>query len=470
VSLKIRFHGAAGGVTGSLIQIDSGPESLIIDCGLFQGGKEAWKKNYDPFQFDPGAIDHMILSHAHADHSGRIPLLVKRGFKGAIHAHHATVDLARIILLDSAHIHEVEAGWRTRKNVRRGDPKVNPLYTVPEAEAALPQFVGHRYHETVVLSERFSFTLLDAGHILGSSVVVLDTFNDDRTRRRIVFSGDLGRTGQPLIRDPETVDGADYLIVESTYGARKHKDIAATKDELAGIVAEAAAHHGNIIIPSFAVGRSQEMAYYFRQLIDEGRVPPPYDTIHLDSPMAVAATAVYDKALHECYDDEALERVGLSGKAVSFPKLKMVQSVDESMLLNMTTTGQIVVTASGMCDAGRALHHLRHNLGNPNSHVVIVGYQAVGTKGRKIVDGQPFIKIMGETIEVKAKIHTINALSAHADADEILAWVGTITPPPRLTMVVHGEPEQAEGLKKSLGERLGFKATIPTQGEEIFLE
>ncbi|MBF0170589.1 MAG: MBL fold metallo-hydrolase [Nitrospinae bacterium] len=470
MSLKIRFHGAAREVTGSCTQVTCGPESILIDCGMFQGRKETWEKNYEPFGFDASTISHVILTHAHADHSGRLPLLVKKGYAGAIHAHHATVDLAEIILLDSAHIHETEAGWRTKKNVRRGDPKVTPLYTTPDAEATLPHFARVNYHTPVRLSERFSFTLLDAGHILGSSIVLLDVTLENGDSRRIVFSGDLGRLGQPLIHDPHTVAWGDYLVVESTYGDRRHKDIASTKDELAAILQEASAENGNVIIPSFAVGRSQEIAYYFRELYEEGRVPHPYETIHLDSPMAVRATEVYDKAARECYDDETLARMGISGHAVLFPHLRFVETVDESILLNMTTEGQVVLSASGMCDAGRVLHHLRHNLGNPKSHIVIVGYQAEGTKGRKIVEGQKVIKIMGEPIEVKAHIHTVNALSAHADGEETINWASTITPAPRLTMVVHGEPEQAEGLKRKLTERLGFKSTIPTAGEEIFLD
>ncbi|MBI4665413.1 MAG: MBL fold metallo-hydrolase [Nitrospinae bacterium] len=468
--IKIRFFGAAEQVTGSCYLVTVGKEKTLIDCGLFQGGHDTFMKNYEGFGFTPGEIDHMILSHAHADHSGRIPLLVKRGYKGVIHAHAATVDLAELILLDSAHIHEVEAGWRTRKNLRRGQKRVEPLYTVPDAQRAISRLKGARYHERIELSRHISFTFYDAGHILGSSIVELQVNPGNGAQPlKLVFSGDLGRPNQPVIKDPETLTNADYLVIESTYGSRNHKPLGATKDELAQILAEAAQTNANVIIPAFAVGRTQEIIYYIRELMEEGRVPANYRKIYVDSPMATSATEIYQRALDECYGDKSLSMFNNHKSPLHFEGLKFVSSVDESMMLNMTTEGQIIISASGMCDAGRILHHLRHNLWNPNSHIVFVGYQAEGTKGRKIVNGAKTVKIMREEIAVNAKIHTLNALSAHADSDGLYGWASNFNPAPRLTMVVHGEKEQAKGLKERLSGGLGFKCTIPTLGEEIAL-
>jgi metallo-beta-lactamase family protein len=466
----IRFFGAAKEVTGSCCLIETGFEKILIDCGLFQGGHNTYLKNYEPLPFNAHEIDHVILTHAHADHSGRLPLLHKMGYKGSIHAHFATTELAEVILLDSAHIQEVEAAWRSKKNLRKGGQPVEPLYKRGDAESVLDHFVSHRYEESVILSDRIAITFHDAGHILGSAIVAIDVKGKTGHATRFVFTGDLGRQNQPIIRNPVTIDRADFLIIESTYGDRHHKDIAASKDELAAILAEAAITGGNVIIPSFAVGRSQELLYYFRELAKEGRVPEPYRVIHVDSPMAAAATKVYDKALGECYDEEAIRNISENGSAFKSPEVKFTSSVEESMALNMTPGGQLIVSASGMCDAGRILHHLRHNLWNENSHIVFVGYQAEGTKGRKIVDGQPVVKIMREEIAVKAHIHTVNALSAHADQEELLIWAAAIKTAPRLTMVVHGEPEQAAGLKNALKERFGFTCTIPDPGVEIFLE
>ncbi|MDH5477608.1 MAG: MBL fold metallo-hydrolase [Nitrospinota bacterium] len=467
--VKIRFFGAAEQVTGSCFLLDTGRETVLIDCGMFQGSHDTFMKNYDAFGFDPAKVDHMILSHAHADHSARIPLLVSRGYKGKIHCHAATAELAHLIVMDSAHIHEVEAGWRSRKNRRKGKGPVKPLYTTAEAETSLKRLARTHYHKTVELSRSISFTLHDAGHILGSSIVELDIRADHGPGTKIVFSGDLGRPGQPIIKDPEFLTSADYLVIESTYGARRHKPISDTKEELAEIIRQAAKTDSNIIIPSFAVGRTQEMIFYIRELMDEGRIPKTYKNIYVDSPMATSATGIYENAVRECYGEEALHYYDSHLSPLRFEGLHFVSSVDESMLLNMTPGGQIIISASGMCDAGRILHHLRHNLWNENSHVIFVGYQAEGTKGRKIVDGAESVKIMREQISVKARIHTLNALSAHADTDGLVQWASHFKSPPKLTMVVHGEKDQAEGLKKRLKEELGLHATIPVMGETIAL-
>jgi metallo-beta-lactamase family protein len=468
--VKIRFYGAAEQVTGSCYLVTTDKESVLIDCGMFQGGHDTFMKNYDPFGFEPEKAGHMILTHAHADHSGRIPLLVKRGYRGKIHAHSATAELAELILMDSAHIHEVEAGWRTRKNMRKGGKRTDPLYTTADARKSLGHFARTRYHTPVRLSDSISFTLHDAGHILGSCIVELVIGGSNGgPETRIVFSGDLGRIGQPIIKDPETLSRADYLVIESTYGARKHKPMADTKEELAAIIREAARHEANIVIPAFAVGRTQEILFYIRELMEERRIPDTYNKIYVDSPMATSATAIYERALRECYGGEALRFLDHHLSPLRFEGLSFVSSVDESMMINMTPGGQIIISASGMCDAGRVLHHLRHNLWNPNSHIVFVGYQAEGTKGRKIVDGASTVKIMREEIAVRAKIHTLNALSAHADSDGLCAWASLFSPAPRLTMIVHGEKEQAAGLKKRLFETHGLKCAIPTPGEEIAL-
>jgi len=468
--VKIRFLGAAEQVTGSCFLLDTGQETVLIDCGMFQGGHATFMRNYDPFGFDPAKVDHMILSHAHADHSGRIPLLVNRGYKGKIHCHAATAELADLIVMDSAHIHEVEAGWRSRKNKRKGRGPVEPLYTIADARTALKRLDRCGYHQTVKLSDSISFTLHDAGHILGSSIVELDIrTRDNGPGKKIVFSGDLGRPGQPIIKDPEFLTSADFLVIESTYGARHHRPISDTKEELAAIIRQAAKTDSNIIIPSFAVGRTQELIFYIRELMGEGRIPKTYKNIYVDSPMATSATGIYENAVRECYGEEALQYYDNHLSPLRFEGLHFVSPVDESMLLNMTPGGQIIISASGMCDAGRILHHLRHNLWNEKSHIVFVGFQAEGTKGRKIVDGAATVKIMREEISINAKIHTLNALSAHADSNGLIEWASAFNPAPKLTMVVHGEKEQAEGLKKRLKEELGLITTIPVMGETITL-
>jgi metallo-beta-lactamase family protein len=421
---------------------------------MHQGGKEAETQNLAPFPFDPAQIDFLLLTHAHIDHSGLIPKLAREGFSGPIYATPATVDLARILLLDSAYIHEMEAEWRDRKAKRAGRKAGVPLYTRADAEQSLRLFEGRRYGEEFEPVQGVRARFLDAGHILGSSILEL-WLQEDGREVKLVVSGDLGQPDQPIIRDPEVVSEADYLLLESTYGDRLHAAEMDPMEELAAILEEAQKSGGNVVIPAFAVGRTQELIYFLRQICERRQLEMP---IYVDSPLAKEATDIFRRHGEE-FDEEALALIGASGPIFSFPGLSYTSSADESRELN-TRDGIIIISASGMAEAGRIKHHLKHNLWRLESHVVIVGYQASGTRGRRILDGEKVIRIYGEDIAVRAKVHFISGLSAHADRGQLLDWAAHLQPP-QVTFVVHGEAQASFSLKTALEERLGWRVEVP---------
>lgn len=452
--MEIQFCGAAREVTGSCFLLALGSVRFLVDCGLHQGGAEESADNYDPFPFDPAEIDFLILTHAHIDHSGLIPKLVKEGFNGDIFATSATAGLARIMLLDSAHIQEAEAEWRVRKARRAGKRVREPLYTRVDAERANRLFRPVRYGEEFRPCAGFRGRFSDAGHILGSAFTEL-WLTEGGEDVKLVFSGDVGQPGQPIIRDPEPISEADFLVMEATYGNRRHDEEGEPIERLGDILAEAQRSGGNVIIPSFALGRTQEVIYFLRDLYQKHNVTMP---VYVDSPLAQEATRVY-RQHREAFDAEALEILDDNGSIFNFPYLHYTQSADESRALN-GREGIVIISASGMAEAGRIKHHLKHNLWRPENHVVLVGFQAQGTLGRKLQDGERHVRILGEDIAVKAKIHFMPGLSAHADREQLLEWASHFRPP-KVTFLVHGEPDAIFSFQRELERRLGFTVLVP---------
>ncbi|MCW8959462.1 MAG: MBL fold metallo-hydrolase, partial [Gammaproteobacteria bacterium] len=414
----LRFLGAAGEVTGSCYLLQTNGLQLLIDCGLIQGRAEDEARNQQPFPFEPASIDAVILSHAHLDHSGRLPLLVKRGFRGPIYAHDATRDLCRIMLQDAAYINEREVEWENRKRQRKGLTLREPLYGAADALAALQQFRPLNFEDQRELFPGVRLRLQDAGHILGSSIIEL-WVAEGGLERKIVFSGDLGHIGAPVMRDPVRIREADLVVMESTYGDRLHRSWDATWQELAEILDSAARHGGNVLIPSFAVGRTQDLLYSFGEHFHEWGMKNW--SVFLDSPLAIEATEVYSRH-PELYDAEARHLFSGGRKPFSPPNLHISRTAEQSMAINRIRSGAIIVAGSGMCDGGRIKHHFKHNIWRRDCHVVIVGFQAAGTLGRRLVDGAGHIRLWGETVKVAARIHTLGGFSAHADHDGLLAW------------------------------------------------
>jgi metallo-beta-lactamase family protein len=451
--------GAAREVTGSCYLLSDGNTNFLVDCGLHQGGPEKSELNVRPFPFDPGAIDFVILTHAHIDHSGLVPRLVKKGFRGPIHATQATADLAAVLLRDSGHVQEMEAEWRGRKARRAGRALWQPAYTEDDARRAIPQLEGHPYGHTFEPAGSVAVRFRDAGHILGSSVVEIELQGSS-----LVFSGDLGQPGQPIIRDPETGMHGDFVVMESTYGDRLHERREDAIAKLSDILKAAKASGGNVVIPSFAVGRTQELIYFLRTLCEEQGLDLP---VYVDSPLASEATAVY-KRHKDVFDEEAAALVEGRESIFQFSKLHYTTSAEESRRLN-GMQGVVIISSSGMAEAGRIKHHLKHNLWKPECHVVIVGYQAEGTLGRRIRDGASVVRIFGEEIAVRARVHEITGLSAHADREQLLEWAAGLQRP-RLALLTHGEPQAAFALQKELAARLGWQVVVPTTGQEFQLK
>ncbi|MCL6450908.1 MAG: MBL fold metallo-hydrolase [Acetobacteraceae bacterium] len=466
--MQVTFLGACRGVTGSAHLVQgggtAGPGSPrfqgLLDCGLFQGGQKAEEQNREPFPFDPRRLDFVILSHAHIDHSGRLPLLVRHGFCGPIFATPATCDLCRLLLLDSAHIQEADSAWLNRRRQRSGLDPVRPLYSVDDVEAALrllrPVGYGRRFSPAPGLEAR----LVDAGHILGSAFVELWEGGASGPAH-LLFSGDLGHRGKPIVRDPEPARGAECLVLEGTYGDRVHEPSEEASEALRRIIAQTHSAGGNLVIPSFAVGRTQELLYLLNGLIQTGRVPDL--PVYLDSPLAIGITEVFE-AHPECYDRDALRRVRQHDDPFDFPGLRLVRTVEESRALN-SASGIVIIASSGMAEGGRVRHHLKHNLWRPESTVLFVGYQAQGTLGRRILDGARTVAILGEEIAVRARIAHISGLSAHADASELVEWVEAMPLRPRRAYLVHAEPQAAEALALSLRERTRIEVSAPALGE-----
>jgi len=462
--MHIEFHGAAGEVTGSCHLIEVNGRRLLLDCGLIQGRAKDEARNREPFPFDPGSIDAVILSHAHIDHSGRIPLLVKSGFSGPVYTHRASRDLCRIMLKDSAHLSERDAEWENRKRERKHLPLIDALYTVADAQAAMAQFKGVQYGVKKRIFPGVMMRLSDAGHILGSSIVEL-WLEEGGIRRKVVFSGDLGHNGAPILRDVTQIEEADLVLMESTYGDRLHRTLEETEQEIIDIQAEASRARGNILIPAFAVGRSQELLYLFGKYYKEWDMNRWH--IFLDSPMAIQATEVY--ARHsELYDTEAAGLWRQHRQHSLLPNLHFTRTANQSMALNQIRSGAIIIAGSGMCNGGRIKHHFKHNIWRKDCHIIISGFQARGTLGRKLVDGARFIRLWGETIRVAARIHTIGGLSAHADQNGLIEWYNSFHGKPPL-ILVHGEEVAVESLSKRLRSELDVPVHIARKAEVIDL-
>jgi metallo-beta-lactamase family protein len=455
--MKLTFLGAAGEVTGSCMRVDHERGSFLVDCGLFQGGREADRKNREALSFELRDIDFVLLTHAHLDHAGLVPRLVALGYKGRIFATAATVDLLGVMLMDSAHIQEKEAEWALRnmrsRKARRGGSLV-PLYTVEQARSSLGRLRALSFDEMVEVGQGVRCRFRNAGHILGSAIIEIDIEERGHTRR-LVFSGDLGQPMRPVLQDPMQIPMADYLCVESTYGNRAHRSFAETYDELAEVLRRTLkVDGGNVIIPAFAVGRTQEMLFVLADLVRAGRIDR-LDVV-VDSPMASAVTELTVRH-DDLWDEETRELYVWTRHNADRFNLRFVQDVEESMALNSVHGGLVIISASGMCDAGRIKHHLRYNLGRRECAIVIAGFQAAGTLGRRLVDGARQVTLFRERIPVRARIHTIGGLSAHADQPALLNWLRGFHNPPRRTFVVHGEPLAASALAESVGHELGWR-------------
>lgn len=439
--MQIEFFGATREVTGSCFLLRVGSTQFLVECGLIQGSHLHERHNSDPFPFEATSIDAVILTHAHLDHSGRLPLLVKRGFSGTIYSHGASVDLCRIMLEDAGYLHEKEAQWNNVKRRRKGLELIEPLYTLDEAKKTHSHFKSLEYGVTEEILPNIKLTLWDAGHILGSAIVELN-LNENGVFRTIVFSGDLGHRGAPILRDPKIIKQADLVILESTYGDRMHREWKETWREMGEIIAQAHSDKGNILIPAFTVGRTQELLYVFKQHFDEWGIGN-WD-IFLDSPMAIEATEVYTRHAR-IYDKAATKIREQVGDLFDLPNLHLSRSMDYSIKINQIRSGAIIIAGSGMCTGGRIKHHLKHNIWRENTHVLIVGFQARGTPGRALVDGSKYIRLWGETIKVSARVHTVGGLSAHADQRGLYDWYSHFEKKPQVVLV-HGEPEAMNAL------------------------
>lgn len=460
--MRLTFCGAARTVTGSQHLVEVNGQRILLDCGLYQGHRaDAYERNLN-FPFDPKSIDILVLSHAHIDHSGNIPNLVKQGFRGDIVTTFASRDLCASMLMDSAYIHENDAKFVNKRRAKRGEPPIQPLYTKPDAARSLEHFTTQGYHRSREIARGVTLTFLDAGHMLGSAIVVLDIEDHDAKRDyRLVFSGDLGREGIPIIRDPEAVDRADVLIMESTYGNRLHPPYADEDERLKEIVLETYRRGGSIVIPAFAVGRTQQLVYTLHQLATTGDIPDM--PIFVDSPLATDVTGIY--RLHpECYDDEIREFIEDGGGRIDpfgFEQLHYTRSVEDSKRLNFMREPFIVISASGMAESGRILHHLRNKITDSRTTVLIVGFQAENTLGRRLVNGEKTVRIFGEEVRNHAHVEVLEGYSGHADRDELIQWVGDIQKKPKRTFLVHGELEGAMALADSLQAKYGLTVDVP---------
>lgn len=464
--MKIKFLGAAQTVTGSCHVVEIGSAKFAVDCGMFQGSKEIKEKNYQDFQVDPKSLDFVILTHAHIDHSGLIPKLYKLGFKGPIYCNKATAELCKVMLPDSAYIQESEIERKNRKLSRAGQIPLEPIYTVEDAMNCLNQINPLNYDEKIQLAPGVEVCLRDAGHILGSSILEL-WLEENGKKCKVVFSGDLGQNNQPIIKDPTIIESADYVVMESTYGDRFHKDVQNRLEKLKQIIDETMKKGGNLVIPAFAVERTQDLLYDLNQLYTRGDLDASID-IYIDSPLAIAATEIF-KNSSQLYDDETLEFIRNGRNPFNMPNLKYSRTQEESMQLNMAQGRTIIISASGMCEAGRIKHHLKHNLWRPESTVLFVGYQAAGTLGRNIMEGEKLVTIHGEKVNVKADIRNIEAYSAHADQAGLMGWLKKFSIPPQKVILVHGEPSSQQVLGDLIEKELKLPVVIPKWLDEIEL-
>ena len=468
--MKITFYGAAKTVTGSCHMVEAGSKKFLVDCGMFQGRLTDQMLNYEDFPFNINEIDFVILTHAHIDHSGRIPKLYKAGFKGVIYASTATVDLCSIMLPDSGHIQEKEIEWVNKKRIRAGKAPSDPMYTAQDGIDSMELFNGIEYEQEIVIDENIKFVMHDAGHMLGSSIIDIDVTENGRTEK-IVFSGDLGNVNMPIIKDPTYIKGVDHLILETTYGDREHGQMEDQSGKFIQILLDTIERGGNVIIPSFAVGRTQEILYEINKyaamkgISDRIKKIPVY----VDSPLAVNATKIFE-CNPEYYDDDALRYLLKGDNPLEFENLHFITTSDESKALNDDPTPKVIISASGMCEVGRIKHHLKHNLFRPECTVLFVGFQAEGTLGKKILSGEKLVKIFGEEIAVNAEVKYLDAFSGHADKNGLLTWIEKMEKKPKNIFLVHGEFSAQQAFKNTVFDRFKIPCIIPSYEESYNID
>ena len=468
MTIKLKFLGAAQNVTGSRHLLEANGTKILVDCGLYQE-RQFRARNWEPFTCPPESLDAVLLTHAHLDHCGLLPKLVKEGFKGRIYCTAATSEIAQIILLDSAHIQEEDAKYKLKRHKRegrKGKYPVEPLYTTAEAEACLPQFSSVKYKQPVEIGAGVEATFCDAGHVLGSSIIRVKVSQDGQDRT-VIFSGDIGRPDRPIVQDPSIVKQADYVLVESTYGDRVHQGPEDTKKLIAEVINSTIQAGGNIVVPSFALERSQELLYFINELLLQNAIPKL--PVFLDSPMASRITKVFKKH-SELYDEEMTEFVRRNKSPFDFPGLKMAGTSDESKAINHLRKSVMIIAGSGMCTGGRIKHHLVNNITKPENTIMFVGYQAVGTLGRRIVNGEKEVRILGQEYPVNARIARINGFSAHADKEELLEWLSELKNTPRKIFVVHGESDSANEFGEYIREKTGWQVAVPAYQDEVVLD
>ncbi len=469
--MKITFLGATRTVTGSNFLVEACGKKFLVDCGMWQGKKEIEEQNKEEFCFDPKEIDFMLLTHAHIDHSGRIPKLYNEGFRNKIYAHKATCDLCALMLPDSGHIQEMENEWKNRKRIRKGEKEQEPLYTAEEAARSLEIFEPVKYDEIIEITPEIHVRFNDAGHMLGSSMIEVWT-KEGENETKTVFTGDIGNNDIPLLSPPTMIEDTDYLVMESTYGSRLHMKNEQKAEIFLNVVSETLDNGGTVVIPSFAVGRTQEILYEINKLKEEKtdeEFRRKYKTlmksaVYVDSPLAISATEVFKENM-DLFDEETKEEIIKGDNPLEFPGLKFTRTADESKELNEDNTPSIIISASGMCEVGRIKHHLKHNLWNPNSTILFVGYQAPGTLGYNIVNGAKKVKIFGEDIAVNARIEYIEGYSGHADQELLMNYIYSFIKKPKHIFIVHGEPESQEVLADKIENETKIGVTIPEFGE-----
>lgn len=474
--MKITFLGATRTVTGSNFLVEGAGKKFLVDCGMWQGKAETEMENAEAFEFSVNDIDFMLLTHAHIDHSGRIPKLYKEGYRNKIYAHKATCDLCTLMLPDSGHIQEMENEWKNRKRIRKGEEEKEPLYTAEEAVRCLELFEPVQYDQIIEITPEIHVRFNDAGHMLGSSIIEL-WVKEGEEETKTVFTGDLGNNDIPLLSEPTMIEDTDYLVMESTYGSRLHMRNEEKAKLFLDIVSETLDNKGTVVIPSFAVGRTQEILYEINKLkdiIDDEEFRRKYRTlmkspVYVDSPLAISATEVFRENM-DLFDEETQEQINSGDNPLEFPGLQFTRTADESKALNEDTTPSIIISASGMCEVGRIKHHLKHNLWNPKSTILFVGYQAPGTLGYSIVNGAKNVKIFGEEIAVNAKVEYIEGYSGHADQEGLMNFIYSFIKKPKHIFLVHGEPESQEILEEKIEQETNIGVTIPEFGETYELK